>query len=319
MLRLIPTLALISLAALVETTAWSQESSCLRRTLPLTLENAQGFPLDGLSTADVETKFPAAGTVKVLSIVPDERPHRIVILVDASGSMATKWGEVLAPALGLAETALPNTKMALLIFKDKVEEQISFSQGQDVIAERLRQIRSMAKARGQTASGRTALFGSLFIGLQLLETPTSADTLYLISDGADNTSHARFRDVAQRLSASGVRLFVSLVVGQYGNRSPTSEEVNGPLDIGDLVRKTGGKINTPFGQGVPTKLEEAQRLSQAMQRFYAAMAQNYRLEVELPTTLDKPTSWELRFSEEGKSRWKNARVNYPTQLAACSR
>ena len=319
MLRPIPTLALIGLAAFVETTAWSQESSCLRRTLPLTLENSQGFPLDGLSTADVETRFPAAATVKVLSIVPDERPHRIVIMVDASGSMANKWGEVLAPALGLAETALPNTKMALLIFKGKVEERISFSQGQDVIAERLRQIRSMAKARGQTASGRTALFGSLFIGLQLLETPTSADTLYLISDGADNTSHARFRDVAQRLSASGVRLFVSLVVGQYGNRSPTSEEANGPLDIGDLVRKTGGKINTPFGQGVPTKLEEAQRLAQAMKRFYAAMAQNYRLEVELPTTLDKPTSWELRFSEEGKSRWKNARVNYPTQLAACSR
>jgi hypothetical protein len=319
MLRRIPTLALIGLAALVETTAWSQESACLRRTLPLTLENSQGLPLDGLSTADVETKSPASGTVKVLSIVPDERPHRIVILVDASGSMATKWGEVLAPALGLAETALPKTEMALLIFKDKVEEQVSFSQGQDVIVERLRQIRSMTEATGQTASGKTALYDSLFIGLQLLETPTSADSLYLISDGADNASHARFRDVAQRLTASGVRLFVSLIVGQRGNRMPTPEEVSGPSDIRDLVRKTGGKINTPFGQGVPTKLEEAQRISQAMQRFYGAMAQNYRLEVELPTALDKPTSWELKFSEEGKSRWKNARVNYPTQLAACSR
>ena len=319
MLRPIPVLALIGLAAFVETTAWSQESSCLRRTLPLTLENSQGFPLDGLSKADVETKFPAAGTVKVLSIVPDKRPHRIVILVDASGSMATKWGEVLAPALGLAETVLPNAEMALLIFKDKVDEQISFSQGQDVVAERLRRIRSMTRATGQTASGRTALFDSLLIGLQLLETPTSADTLYLISDGADNGSHARLRDVAERLSARGVRLFASLIVGQYGNRSPTPEEEGGPLDISDLVRKTGGKINTPFGQGIPTKPEEAQRLSQAMQRFYAAMVQNCRLEVELPATLDKPTSWELRFSKEGRSRWKNARVNYPTQLAACSR
>lgn len=86
-----------------------------------------------------------------------------------------------------------------------------------------------------------------------------------------------------------------------------------------LSSKLRATVNTPFDQGVPTKPEEAQRLSQAMQRFYAAMARNYRLEVELPTSLDKPTSWELRFSEEGKSRWKNARVNYPTQLAACSR
>jgi hypothetical protein len=86
--------------------------------------------------------------------------------------MATKWREVLAPASDLAETALANTKMALLVFKDKITEQISFSEGQSAVAERLRQMRSTANASGQMTGGRTAIFDSLLAGLQLLETPT---------------------------------------------------------------------------------------------------------------------------------------------------
>jgi hypothetical protein len=104
------------------------------------------------------------------------------------------------------------------------QPQISFSQGQSGVAERLRQIRSMKNASEQAAGGKTAHFDSLLVGLQLLETPTFADSLYLISDGADNASHAHFNDIAQRLSSSGVRLFVSLSVGHSGNRSPTPEE-----------------------------------------------------------------------------------------------
>ena len=86
------------------------------------------------------------------------------------------------------------------------------------------------------------------------------------------------------------KLFVSLTVGHFGNRSPTPEEERGPLDMNNLVRRTGGEINTPFSQGVPTKPEEAERLSQAMNRFFRPMAQNYRFEVGLPTALEKPTS-----------------------------
>jgi hypothetical protein len=233
--------------------------------------------------------------------------------------MVTKWREVLATASDLAETALPNTSMALLIFKDKIEEQVSFSQGQSAVAERLRHIRSMTNTPGQATGGRTALFDSLLVGLQLLETPISADSLYLISDGADNASHAHFDDVAQRLSSSGGRLFVSLTVGHFGNRSPTAEEERGPLDLSELGRRTGGEINTPFGQGLPSKPEEAERLSQRMNRFFRAMAQNYRVEVELPAALEKPTRWELKLSEDGSVRWKNSRLNYPTQLAPCKR
>jgi hypothetical protein len=86
--------------------------------------------------------------------------------------------------------------MALIVFKDKIEEQISFSDGQSAVAEKLHQMRSTANVSGQTTGGRPAIFDSLLGGLRLLETPTSADSLYLVSDGADNASHAHLNDVA---------------------------------------------------------------------------------------------------------------------------
>lgn len=319
MIRPISIVALLGWAALLQPPALSQEATCLRRTLPLTVADSQGVPIEGLGATDFEARF-RAGPVKILSIVPDDRPHRIVILVDASATMATKWREVLAPASDLAETSLPNTRMALIVFKHKIEEQINFSDGQSAVAERLRQMRSTVMSR-QTTGGRTAIFDSLLAGLRLLETPTSADSLYLVSDGADNASHAHLDDIAQTLSNNGVRVFVSLILGHLGQRSATPEEQGGPFDMNELAKKTGGLLNTPFGQGIPTKPQQAERLSQTMHKFYQAMAQNYRLELELPTALEKPTTWELKLSDQGAMHGRNETLTltYPTQLAPCKR
>lgn len=282
--------------------------------LSLTAENSQGLPIEGLRVEDLESKF-QVGPAKIVSIVPDDRMHRIVILVDASGSMGSKWREILTPASILAETEMPNTQMALVVFNDKIEEQVSFSQGQKAIAERLRQIRSGGAI---TPSGRTALYDSLLAGLQLLEVPTSADSLYVLSDGADNASRTHFDEVARQLSASTVRLFVSLAVGQLGNRYPTPEEERGPREMSALVRRTGGDMNTPFGRGFPTSPAEVEQSLQSILRFQQEMPQNYRIELELSTELKEPSKWEVKLSERSRVRWKAGRLNYPTELAPCN-
>jgi hypothetical protein len=89
--------------------------------------------------------------------------------------------------------------------------------------------------------------------------------------------------------------------------------------MNELAKKTGGQMNVPFGQGVPTKPEQAEKLSQAMHRFYQAMSQNHRLELELPVALEKPTAWELKLSEQAAPRSRNAILTYPTQLSSCKR
>jgi len=67
-----------------------------------------------LTPSDFEAKF-YGQPVKILSIVPDDLPHRVVILLDASGNMAHVWKPALAAASDLAETPLPNVQVALIV------------------------------------------------------------------------------------------------------------------------------------------------------------------------------------------------------------
>lgn len=309
-------LTLFSLGSFAQLPTSAQDTSCLHRTLALNVEDSTGLPVQGLTPTDFQAKL-RAGPAKILSIVPDDRPHRLVILIDASGSMTMFWGQALASALALAETPLHNVQMALLVFGQKVYEQIDFSRGQSAVADRLREFRAGAADPIQLVHGRTAILDALLSGLQLLDAPTSADSLYLLTDGAENASRTHLDDVAHRLTSSGVRLFVSFVGTRSGVRPRTSEEIFGPVSFSQLVRKTGGGMIQPFADGVPTNPKDGEKLAEVVNAFHQKMIHNFRLEIELPGPLDKWHEWELKLSGGNKNRWKNVRVAYPTELAPC--
>lgn len=293
------------------------DTACFNRSLPLNIADSKGLPIRGLGAPDFQAKLQGR-PVKILSVVPDDRPHRIVILIDASGSMATKWKEVLTPATTLAEVQLPNTQMALLIFREGIVERIDFSQGQNVVAEKLRQIRAHPANFEKLFQGKTALYDSLLEGLQLLDNPTSADSLYLVSDGGDTASRAKFDEVASRLTSSRVRLYVSLIVGGLGYRSPTPEEAMGPQNMNDLAKRTGGEVDIPFSLNPPTNSKEAAQVVEAMAIFHQRMVQNYRMEVELSGLPEKRSTLDLKLSVQDKERWKNVRLTYPTKILLCA-
>jgi hypothetical protein len=317
MLRFYLVPVLFALAASTQLPTSAQQVSCLHRTLALNVDDSQGLPVRGLSPADFQAKL-RVGPPKILSIVPDDRIHRIVILIDASGSMNRVWRESLAPASALAETSLPHVQMALLVFGTNVYEKIEFSKGQNAVAEKLRQIRSSEAYSHQLFHGKTALYDSLLAGLQLLDSPSSADSLYVITDGQENASRSHFDDVAHRFISTGVRLFVSQVVADDTlNPHSGSGELDGPARFHELARKTGGEMIRPFRDGVvPTKPREAQRIAEGVNAFHKNMIHNFRLEVELPPPMDQWHSWELKLAGP-KDRWKNVRLLYPTQLAPC--
>lgn len=301
-------------------TAFAQQAplgtACFSRSLPLSIADSKGLPIRGLGASDFQAKLQSR-PVKILSVVPDERPHRIVILIDASGSMASERKDVLVPAMILAETQLPNTQVALIIFGERIFERVDFSQGQNGVAEKLRQIRSHPTNFEKLFQGKTALYDSLLDGLQLLDNPTSADSLYLVTDGGDSVSHAKFDEAASRLTSSGVRLYVSLVLGGFGNRSPTPEEEMGLQNMNDLVKRTGGGVDTPFNLGPPTNSKEAAQTMEAIAMFHQGMVQNYRMELELVGSPEKRSILDLKLSVQDKERWKNVRLTYPTKILRC--
>ncbi len=298
--------------------AYAQNESCQHRTVPLSAYDSEGRTINGFTPSDFEAKY-RGQPVKILSVLPDDRPHRVVILLDASGSMLNLWKPALAAASDLAETRLPNTQVALIIFNEKTTEQIEFSVGPGAVAERLRQILSDANYASKSVHGRTALFDSLREGLRVLGSPTSADSLYLISDAeGDNFSHANFDNIARQLTSSRVRLFLAAVLHPpLGYRNRTPEEINGRGSVFDLVKRTGGEIIAPYRQGMPTNPKETKQVSRAMKAFYTWMTKNDRLEVELPLPVDKHGNWELKFSPEKRKQFKGAEISYPASLVPC--
>lgn len=303
--------------------SYCQAESCQHRILPLSVYDSEGRTVTDLKPSDFEGKY-RGQPVKILSIVPDDRPHRVIILLDASGSMQDMWGLGVAVASEGAETQSPNTQVALIIFAEKINEFIDFSRGRSVVAERLREIRSDPAYLRKSVQGRTALYDSLLSGLNALGNATSADSLLLVSDAeADHFSRAHFDEVAHKLTSSGVRLFLVGLFHRLGSRYRTPEELKEPISIVQLVKNTGGGMvapsvsAAPYGQNTWSNSKEVERVTSAMKDFCSGITKDDLLEFELPEPVDKRRSWELRFSPEKKKQFKGAEISYPLELAPC--
>src|ERR1700719_2765043 len=123
----------------------AQDSSCLRRALPVALRDEQNLPIQNISVADLEARVHGQ-PIKILSLAPDPRPHRLVLILDASGSMRGTAGEPPLFALEFAlarhffEANRQRSQIALLIFNNDVTEAVDFAQGNSAVGDKLQQI-----------------------------------------------------------------------------------------------------------------------------------------------------------------------------------
>jgi hypothetical protein len=293
--------------------------------MPVTVMNSAGDPILGFAPADFQAKF-RGKPAKILSIVRDERPRRIVILLDTSGSMVgeprgSKWEIARAIAAYLVDAHLPNTSLALLFFSDQVHEQIGFSDGSPAAAKRLLDISANSDYVKKNVLGTTALYDAVLAALHLLDAPGFSDSIYLISDGGDNKSRSNKRDVGRALVSSGVRLHASLFA-PTNNRNP--EELVGLKDISEMATATGGIILatvgewTPGGTSFDLRPQQRQALSAGLLVLYADILGDVRVELELPETPNKWSKWSLELSHEMQKQFRHASIAYPRELAPCS-
>src|SRR5262249_31005846 len=112
----------------------SQEPPCTTRKLPVSFRDAQNLPLQDVSILDLEAKI-RGKPVKILSLASDPRPHRLVLILDISGSMgslageSSSWDLELPLARHFFEVNRQRSQIALLFFNDRVRDVIDFSRG----------------------------------------------------------------------------------------------------------------------------------------------------------------------------------------------
>lgn len=307
--------------------ARSEEPPCTTRKLPVSFRDAHNLPLQSISVTDLEAQVHGKA-IKILSIAPDPRPHRLILVLDTSGSITGSQGD---PALWNLELSLARhffavnrqrSQVALLLFNNQVTDIIDFSPGNSTVADKLQQIgtREYAKAH---IRGRTALRDAIFRGIQLLDHPSSADAIYVLTDGGDNASHQSASELDGRLAVTSVRLFAVLLVREFGYRNRTPEEENGPRDLAETAQKSGGEILTAAAWvgsrvALSANAEAKAKSEEILNRLYQTILQDNLLEVELPFPIAKNEKWELKLSSAARRQWKNAKITYPNTLISCN-
>jgi Mg-chelatase subunit ChlD len=314
--------------ALCTRPAGAQELDCQRRFLPVAVRDEQNLPIQNISVANFEAKVHGK-RVKILSFAPDPRPHRLVLILDTSGSMGSTASESPLFALEAVlarhffEVNRQRTPIALVIFNTQVNEVVEFAPGNSAVADKLQQMTTDHNYVQANVKGTTALRDAILQGLQLLVHPSSADALYVLSDGGDNASKHSAADVTQHLAITSVRLFAVVLQGNGSYRSRVPEELSGPEELSEIALKSGGEVLSVaavHGKQVALTADPKAKLKtqETLARLYQAILGDNLLEIELPFALAKNEHWELRLSEAARRQWKGARITYPTTLVSCT-
>lgn len=317
-------LAILSVVLpLYGTSATAQETPCLRQTVSANVADRAEYPVLGLRGDDFRASFHGQ-PVQILSAHLDSQPRRIILLLDASGSMLDRvprtWELALTVASDLIARFPPDSSVALVVFDSRVEERIDFTKGRQAVAQKLVALRSGPQVVGKV-DRRTALWDALSESIAMFGTPHPGDAMYAITDGVDNRSRHKPESVEQALLSTGVRLFAFLPPPEL-RRNPTPEELSGMGSLLKLVRTTGATaIQAPAYPDFDWKrysLSQNSTLGLALSAVYRQMLEFYRLDVALPRVIDKPHGWKLELVDAHRGDKRNLHVVYQRMLVPCT-
>ncbi len=201
--------------------------------LDVAVTTHMGGLIDGLKEADFDVT--ENGLRQPITVFANnDVPVTVGILVDESLSMAPKRDEVLAAAETLISKSNPKDEIFVLNFNERVTRGLPDGV---LFSDNINQLRS-ALRRGMP-EGRTALNDAIVDGLEQLEMGRrDKKTLIVISDGGDNASHAKRREMMDRVERSLATIYT------IGLSSPGDPD----RDLGllkELARTSGGEAYFP--------------------------------------------------------------------------
>jgi len=303
----------------------AQDDPCAKILIPLTLRDARGELIHNYSDGDLEVKL--GGTAQHFEGIHREtRSRRMVILLDASGSMkdpgkGVLWQRAIASTQFLANFSKRRAHLALLIFNKKIVEEIGFSDDNAAIAKKLDELAQDQKFLDQEVQGTTHLYDAMNRAMEMLGQPSSADVLFVVSDAGENGSRLHFADIKRKLIQTGVRVFMTrLENAGTNNRIMSPEEVSSVEDTLTVVEQTGGADMTLAPNQVTLGFQARPRpsVTEGFRMFYRGLFENDVLEFGGP--LPNPGKRELKItvSASGRNRLNGAKLTYPHQLYFCT-
>jgi Ca-activated chloride channel homolog len=188
---------------------------------------------------DQFTVYDNGRPVEIAFFSNEDTPVTVGLVIDSSGSMRRKLGDVVAAAAAFAKASNPDDELFALYFNDEVYDAVpdqSFLLAGDLTGFNRALLRLVPQ-------GRTSLYDALIAGLERLEEGTrSRKVLLLVSDGGDNASAASLQQVLQRARASNAAIYT---IGIFDD---TDVDRN-PRVLKSIASATGGERYLPRSAG----------------------------------------------------------------------
>jgi len=160
----------------------------------------------------------------------EDIPVTVGLVVDHSGSMKPKLGDVITAARTFVQSSRQDDQMFVVNFNEKVTNEAVTTGQPDAVA------RAIA---GTPAAGKTALYDAAIEGFrQLRAGGPEKKVLIVISDGGDNASSHRLAEVLKTAEESNVLVYT---IGIFDDE----DEDKNPGVLTRLARATGGEAFFP--------------------------------------------------------------------------
>jgi hypothetical protein len=297
------------------TAVMAQEDACLRRVIAASVVGTHGAIFSDLTAANFEASIHHK-PVRIVSVLRDESPRRVIVALDSSGSMHDNWKGNIALARGLLETLRPNDEMGLVIFSDHILDTVPLTRERGPLSVEFAKLRESPEA---SPKGLTALWDSLAAMSEQFGSPQFGDSIFALTDGGDNRSHLAESKLESMLIEKGIRVFgLALPPDHWGSatREPRPEGQPGTPEV-----NTGGFgvfFSSPprVDASLPIAADASGRQTVvATAQFQLHMIQTVeKIEIELPEQIEKPEQWTLTVHGVSDPR---LRVAYPRTLGVC--
>jgi Ca-activated chloride channel family protein len=185
-----------------------------------------------------------------------DTPVSVALVLDNSGSMRGKLGDVIIATLAFARSSNPDDELFAIEFNDRVRDALD---GRSLAASDQSELETAL--RRLAPAGQTALYDALSSALNRLDSAVhTRKVLVLLSDGGDNASRmATLDEVIARAQRSDVTIFT---IGLF---DPAAPDTN-PRVLKRLAEATGGERLLPKSPGV--LLKACERIALAIRTSY---------------------------------------------------
>jgi VWFA-related protein len=201
--------------------------------LPVTVTDRKGEFVQGLDVANFRIDEDSRPQ-KIEVFRHEDAPVTAGLLVDHSGSMAAKLGEVIQGAMAFVQASNPQDREFVVNFSDSVTfglpPDLEFTSDTQKLE---------AAVLNTPASGQTALYDALIAALKRLEKDSrDRKVLLLVSDGGDNASKHTFPEALRMAQSSNVIIYT---IGLFDEHSFDQN----PKVLTKIAKETGGEAYFP--------------------------------------------------------------------------